>query len=385
MIFTREIITLTIYNCKYIISIGLIEKEADEMIKFVTVDKVYPGVTLARDIYGIDTFTNRVVMLKAGQELTVGHITKLMSLDLQGVYIDEKIEAPEILPSEERKKMEEIIDTLYKFIDKPASGLYTEKVSFTSSLFTSAIDQICSMGDLHLNVKSLNFYDDAEYNHTLSVVVLALALGAELGVPKNGLMDLALAALLHDIGDTKIDPAILSKPGPLIEAEYETVKTHTTLGYEIVSDITEVSDFVKTAILHHHERFDGTGYPEKLSGKDIPLFARIIAVADVYSALTSKRPYREAYSVAEAIEYIMGNADRQFDGDVVTAFLSVISPYPVGSCVKLSSGEKAVVADQNSSNPLRPKVFLMDNPTVMIDLYRDQKYFNIVIEDLIND
>lgn len=366
-------------------SIGFIEKEADKMIKFVTVDKVYPGVTLARDIYGIDSFTNRVVMLKAGQELNVGHITKLMSLDLQGVYIDEKIEAPEIMPSDERQKMKEIIDGLYKFVDKPASGLYTEKISFTSNLFASAIDQICSMGDLHLNVKSLNFYDDAEYNHTLSVVVLALAIGAELGIPKSGLMDLALGALLHDIGDSRIDQVLLSRPSSLDESEYEIVKTHTKLGFDIVTDIPEISDFVKSAILYHHERFDGNGYPENLNGKDITLFARIIAVADVYSALTSKRPYREAYSPAEAIEYIMGNADRQFDNDVVIAFLSVISPYPVGSCVKLSSGETAVVADQNSSNPLRPKVFLMDNPTVMIDLYRDKKYFSVVIDEIIND
>ena len=137
--------------------------------------------------------------------------------------------------------------------------------------------------------------------------------------------------------------------------------------------------------MSHHERFDGSGYPNGLGGEEIPLFARIIAVADVYSALTADRPYRSAYQVSEAIEYIMGNADRQFDAIVVAAFLKIISPYPIGSCVRLSSGERAVVSKQNPENPLRPVVFLMDDPTAVIDLYHDKCFYNVVVTALLDE
>ncbi len=355
------------------------------MIKFVTVDKIRPGVTLARDIYGIDTFTNRVVMLKAGQELTVGHITKLMSLDLQGVYINERVEAPEIVPSRTRDQMVKLIKDLYNFVEEPTSLLYTEKISATNDILEHAIDDICTRKDFSLSVDSFNFHDNDKYNHTMSVAVICIAIGKELRMPKQSLLDLTVAAILHDVGDSKIPQELLEKPAKLSPEEFEPIKEHSQFGHDIISEISGVSEHVKEGVLRHHERFDGSGYPGALSGKSIPLFSRIIAVADVYSALTSQRPYRDAYSPAEAIEYIMGNAGRQFDSGVVKAFLKCISPYAVGSCVKLSNGEKAVVADQNPDNPLRPTIFLMDDPTVMIDLYNDRRFFNIVISETIND
>ena len=355
------------------------------MIKFVSVDRVKPGVTLARDVYGIDTFTGRIVMLKTGQTLTMSHITKLMGLDLQGVYINEKHIVREIIPDANKKDLIKIFDDYHAHIDSASFGLYTDRIDAANGVLSDLVDTILDSDDLHIDIENFDFHENLKYNHALSIAVVCIAIAKELRMKKGDITELALAAIIHDIGDAGIPRDLLDKPAKLTADEFDIVKTHTTLGYQALMSSSSVSDHVREGVLSHHERYDGSGYPEGLHGKAIPFFARIIAVADVYSALTSARPYRSAYQVAEAIEYIMGNAGRQFDSGVVKAFLKVVSPYPIGSCVKLSSGEKAVVADQHPENPLRPVIFLIDDPTAVIDLYNDKCFYNVVITELLED
>ncbi|MBR5976717.1 MAG: HD-GYP domain-containing protein [Clostridia bacterium] len=357
------------------------------MIKFVSVDRVKPGVTLAKDIYGVDTFTGKIVMLKVGQKLTMAHITKLMGLDLQGIYINEPPVASELLTGDTKTELFHLIDELEATGTPAFLSLYKEKIEDASSILNDFVDTILRRDDLRLSMENLDFHENLRYAHTVSTAVISIVIAKELGMSKSDILDLTLAALIHDIGDKKLPDGLLDKPARLTEDEYEIVKTHTTHGYGILGheDFSAISEPVKSGVLSHHERFDGSGYPNGLGGEEIPLFARIIAVADVYSALTADRPYRSAYQVSEAIEYIMGNADRQFDAIVVAAFLKIISPYPIGSCVRLSSGERAVVSKQNPENPLRPVVFLMDDPTAVIDLYHDKCFYNVVVTALLDE
>lgn len=356
------------------------------MIKFVSVDRIKPGVTLARDIYGIDTFTGHIVMLRAGQTLTMAHITKLMGLDLQGVYINEHITKETIIPDETKAEMVRLFDEFHAHIDNASFGLYNERIGEASSILSDFVETVLNRDDLTFNIENLDFHENIQYNHALSIAVICIAIGKELRMNRGDIFELAFAAVIHDIGDAALPDGLLDKPAKLTEAEFDEVKKHTKEGYKILSEAeSPLSEHIKEGVLSHHERYDGSGYPNGLKGKAIPLFARIISVADVYSALTSARPYRSAYQAAEAIEYIMGNAGRQFDSGVVKAFLKVVSPYPIGSCVKLSSGERAVVAEQHPENPLRPVIFLIDDPTAVIDLYNDKCFYNVVITDLIDD
>ncbi len=355
------------------------------MVKFVTVDKIKPGVVLARDVYGVDSFTGHVVMLKAGQTLTMAHITKLLGLNLQGVYVHSGKNLNNVIVDTEEK--EEIIGRvreIYDIAERTTESLYAGNIEHANNVLQRLIDNIINSKNLYLDIDNLRLYDDCTYNHALGTTILSIAIGKQLRISRHDLSELALSALLHDIGKMQVSLGIIQKPAKLTSEEFEEVKNHPQLGYNMLADKGIVSELVLSGIISHHEQLNGNGYPYGLKGKHIPFFGRIIACADVYDALTSQRPYRVPSVANEAVEYIMGNSGIQFDGGVVKAFLKCVSPYPIGSCVKLSNGETAVVVGQNSKNPLRPKIFLMENPTFIIDLYADKNFYNVVITDLID-
>lgn len=158
--------------------------------------------------------------------------------------------------------------------------------------------------------------------HSERVTKISLLLGKELKLTDTELQDLEYAALFHDIGKIGIPDHILLKKGKLTDEEFEVIKRHPSIGVNILKEV----DFVKDAlpiIKHHHEKYGAKGYPDNLSGQDIPIGARIIAVADTYDAMTTDRPYRNGFSHEEAVEEILRNKGQQFDGEIVDAFLSV--------------------------------------------------------------
>jgi len=172
--------------------------------------------------------------------------------------------------------------------------------------------------------KAVELRDQETAGHTERVTALTLRLAEALGVPEEDLDDLRRGAILHDVGKIAIPDRILLKPGPLTEEEWRVMKLHPVYAYEWLSGIP----FLKKALevpYAHHERWDGSGYPRGLKGLEIPLFARIFAVADVYDALTSDRPYRKAWPKEKALAYIREEAGKQFDPEVVEAFLKLMA------------------------------------------------------------
>ncbi|MCA1832750.1 MAG: HD domain-containing phosphohydrolase [Actinomycetota bacterium] len=178
--------------------------------------------------------------------------------------------------------------------------------------------------------RAAEYRDDATHQHTARVGYTTALIAEELGVSDGLLQIIRRAAPLHDIGKIGIPDGVLLKAGSLGLAEFEIMKTHTTIGATILSGGN--SAFVQTAeviALSHHERWDGTGYPEFRRGEEIPIEARLVAVADAYDALTHSRPYKDAIVVEQALEEIHRHAGRQFDPEVVRAFLSIAGSHPV--------------------------------------------------------
>ena len=205
------------------------------------------------------------------------------------------------------------------------------------------VDEILKNDIQTLDMMSLRSFDGYTHAHSLNVGAICGIMAFGMGFSEPDTIDLITAALLHDIGKTKIPPGIIGKPGRLTPEEYEIIKTHAMLSYEMVKDKWGLSSVAKSAILFHHENEDGSGYPHGLKGVLIPHFAKIIHVVDVFDALTAKRSYRNPSAPMEAIEYLMGGCGVMFDREVVQALMKYVPFYPKGTEVKLNDGRVGIV------------------------------------------
>ena len=177
---------------------------------------------------------------------------------------------------------------------------------------------------------------------------------------------------------------IINKPARLEPTEFTIVKNHSPAGFDYLTKalVGDHDDELLHAVLHHHEKVDGSGYPYGLSSDKIPLWSRIIAVADVFDALTSNRPYRTPMHAGEAVEFLMGGAGSNFDFDIIHSFLSKVDVFPLGTKLELSDGTMAVV--YNNENTLRPVIMLVPGGEIL-DLARDKNCRNIIITRVITD
>ncbi len=193
----------------------------------------------------------------------------------------------------------------------------------------------------------------------VNCIILAVLIGQNLKLPNYQLVNLATAALLHDIGMTKIPKAILNKSGQLTEKERKIMTTHPVYSYRVITRELGYAEEVGRTALYHHERWDGKGYPKQLKGKEIPLTARILSVVDAYEAMVRERPYRDSMIGYRAMRQILNDNSRRFDAEILKVFLKSMGIYPVGSIVILNDGSVAKVIKNHKQVPLRPVVRIL--------------------------
>ncbi len=221
------------------------------------------------------------------------------------------------------------------------------------NLVTEISDSVTRNPSALISLARLKTADDYTYMHSVAVCALMVALAKQLRLDDE---QTRLAGLLHDLGKAAIPLAVLNKPGKLTDEEFTVVRSHPVAGYEMLKEGGNVPDAVLDACLHHHEKINGSGYPDKLQGDGISVIARMTAICDVYDAVTSDRPYKRGWDPSESLRRMAEWTSDHFDQRLFQAFVKSIGIYPVGSLVRLTSGRIGVVTEQAPKALTTPKV-----------------------------
>lgn len=208
-------------------------------------------------------------------------------------------------------------------------------------------------------LKELKRRDNYSYQHAMGCAIWSASFGRHLGLERFELRNLALGGLLCDIGMTRVPLELLARQGPLASEEAELIRRHVQHGLELVAANPDLPPGIAEMVGTHHERHDGSGYPNGLRGSEIPIFGRIMGVVDSYDAMTCLRPYARGRSPHEAVSELYQQRGRLFQAELVEQFIQACGIYPTGSLVELSDGQVGVVTEVHSLKRLRPRVMLL--------------------------
>ena len=318
----------------------------------VSLEKALTGTVIARTVYSLEG----VLLLSAGMKLTEEHKRKLAYNGISDLFIEDPDSRGLVVSETVRHEvLGDVKSQLKDIMAMPSlkAGIHARQVA---ELVERLLEEILSAGDILHHLADIRSIDDYTFSHSVNVAVYSMITGIGMAMKRESLKDLGTGAIMHDVGKMMVDAAILQKPGGLSPLEFEEVKKHTLYGYELLRKVEGMSPTAADIALCHHERIDGSGYPRGISGIEIPLGSRIVAVADVYDALTSDRVYRLKEDTHKVLDYVSNRAGSHFERTVTDAFVRQMAHYPIGTAVILLSGEKGLVARQNMNLPHRPVI-----------------------------
>ena len=350
-------------------------------MRFVAANCLREGMQLAKPLYrGPNT------MLSGGITLNHAYIDGILRAGYAGAYIEDDLSRDiEVIDTISDELRVETMRGIHRIISSAQQGGKKSRPFNLTAQVECIVRELSGNRDVMVNMLDLSSYDSYTYSHSLNVAVLSIVLGIAMNFPVSDLVAMGSGALLHDIGKVFVKKQIVQKNGPLTPEEFELMKAHSQMGYDYITAEYRLPPRSCRPILEHHERYDGSGYPFQKKGTQISLYGRITALADVYDALVSERPYRKALPPNEGVEYIMASAGSQFDPEAVSAFTKRIAPYPVGTSVALSNGWIGLVIRNYASYCLRPKLRIYQQDGVEIapfeiSLKDDFSYLNVTIK-----
>ncbi|WP_142413947.1 HD-GYP domain-containing protein [Hathewaya massiliensis] len=323
-------------------------------MKLVSVNDLNGTEVLWKDILDYEG----KVLLSAGTVLNKAHIEKLKNNGIYAIKVEDDYEF-----NLKWKFKDEYMNTLKTSViknmpilfDNLVDGDYDNSYKYIEDVY-SIVDHIIHQGSITTNLFQIKSYDEYTYVHCVDTCIMATFLGYSMNINKANLRNLAVAALLHDIGKTKIPTSIINKKSKLSNNEFEIIKKHPMYGKQILQSMKKIHPDIISGVAEHHERFDGKGYPFGIKGYNICKFARIISICDVFTAVSANRSYRERFSPTDAYELILSCSGTAFDPTLVEHFRKTFFVYPLGCRLKLSNGLEGIVIEQNKFFPDRPIV-----------------------------
>lgn len=336
----------------------------------MSIEDLKEDMILAEDIIG----KYDILYAISGTILSEKVIEGLRKLNVKYVYVmNEKDDNEDEVVIVDKNLNKEYQKTINNFKDVFLNVRVGKKliVDELDESVNSLVDEILKSNNVLGRLRQIEVNDEYTYRHSINVSLISTMIGKWMGFSTNELNDIAMAGLLHDIGKSQVPNDILNKPGKLTKEEFEIMKSHTNHGYEILKRTSDLSEDIVLGALEHHERLDGKGYPLGLSSKKIHMYGRIIAIADVYDAMTSKRVYKNKVCPFKVAELIYEESFGQLDPIIANLFLKNIFQFYVGNIVKLNDGQIGTVLLFNKFNPTRP---LVKTSNEYIDLAVNNEY-----------
>lgn len=367
--------------------------EKNEEMKTFVVDirKLVPGLVLANNLINNKT---GAVIIPAGTMISNRHLKQINAFGISGecAVCDPKDVAlgledgnedwakvkikplPQTINDQSKRIYLETFDTVRKFFRRDKSIDETD-VREIKEVTVNISDEILRDPYVLPQIAVLKAIDNYTYSHSLNVAIYATTLARFLGYKAGILKEICLAGLMHDIGKLDIPKKIVDKPGLFTQEEFAIMKKHARYSAERLKSIKNISDNIVAAVSQHHEKMNGTGYNIGLRDTQIHDWASILAIADVYDALTTARTYRKALLPHEGAEIIMGSTIDHLDYVKVKVFIREMPFYPLGTRVALSTGKTGSVISRHSASPLRPTIQLDGEFNQTIDLAKDLTTF----------
>lgn len=344
------------------------------MGNLVSVDKLEMGMILQNDV--IDENTG-VTLVAKNMGITKALIKKLTNHGVDKVYIKE-----EEIPLEKYNKA--LMDT-YVNVERNLDNIFMElkdgKTLKSEDLVgevKSFVGEVIKERDILTQMRLLKKRDDYTFNHSLGVSTLAASMGKWLDYSEEEVEELAIAGLFHDIGKLKISESIINKPGNLTLEEFEIIKKHSTYSADILNESGDFNEDIILGVLQHHEKMDGSGYPDGIKGDKIHRYGKIIAICDIYHALTSRRVYKDKENPLKVADFIRTEGFTKLDPFMTGVFLKNISKCYVGNKVILSTGEIGEIIYIYPQDDTKPIVKVADK---FVDLLKqgDIEVVDIII------
>ncbi|AYC29976.1 HD-GYP domain-containing protein [Paenisporosarcina cavernae] len=339
-------------------------------MRLISLKAISSGMVLGRSIRNDAGHA----LLQENIALTDAMINRLRELEVQYVYIHDElskgIEIPELIPFEKRHASIKTIKETFREINptnlKKSSYVIDQQSKQLFQMVDEVMGQLLVQDDLMMILGDVVLYDSYIFQHSFQVMLYSIQIAKELGYSYEEIRTIGMGALLHDVGKMVISSDILFKKDKLDEEEYELVKKHARVGFDILRGVHSISLKIAHCAFQHHERLDGSGYPRNLLDFEIHPYAKIIAVADVFDAVTSDRVYKEKMLPNIGLDVIRAGKGTLFDPKIVDALCRVISPYPNGTMVLLSDGSKGIVTKQNQQDPSNPVLRIFEKSGQML-------------------